>query len=66
VQPIAADRHYDVFPRTIAEIVDRHGVDEAHVTLTQGRWRQSEWGSPLVSAPSGAEVWAWFRNGTQR
>ena len=55
-----ADKHFNVFPRTVAEVVDSNSVRELHVSLTQGRWKPAVWGKPIVSAPTGAELWAWF------
>lgn len=33
--------------------------------MTQGLWRHEQWGYPVVDAPPGAEVWAWFEPETQ-
>lgn len=52
--------HYYLFPKVIADVIRSNGVEEFHVALTQGLWRYDRWGMPLVGAPPGAEVWAWF------
>lgn len=61
----SADRDFEVFPRTLAEVLDRSHVREAHVSLTQGRWRYSHWGMPVSAAPTGGELWAWFTDDTE-
>ncbi|CAF0980488.1 unnamed protein product [Adineta ricciae] len=58
--------HYHLFPKVIADIVRSNGVSEFHVSLTQGLWRYDRWGMPIVGAPPGAEVWAWFKPDEQR
>lgn len=54
-----------LFPKPLGQLIHAHGVEELHVSLTGGRWRQEKWGlSPLPTitlAPLGAEVIAWFR-----
>ncbi|UJR10819.1 hypothetical protein I4U23_015006 [Adineta vaga] len=58
--------HYHLFPKVIADIVRSNGVSEFHVSLTQGLWRYDRWGMPIVGAPPGAEVWAWFKPDEQK
>eukprot|EP01134_Creolimax_fragrantissima_P001542 CFRG1542T1 len=53
-------KHFSVFPRTVAEVTDGTGVSALSVSLTQGRWHQERWGLPILSTPTGAEVWARF------
>lgn len=53
-------QNYNLFPKLIADVVRSNGVDEFHVSLTQGLWRYDRWGMPIVGSPPGAEVWAWF------
>lgn len=53
--------HYRLFPKVIADLVRSNDVSEFHVALTQGLWRYDQWGLPIVGAPPGAEVWAWFK-----
>jgi len=52
--------HYDLFPRALAEVVERLHVRELRVALTQGRWRADRWGYPAVAAPTGAQIYAWI------
>ncbi|XP_055333755.1 GPI transamidase component PIG-T-like [Paramacrobiotus metropolitanus] len=54
--------HMDYFPKSVIDIVQAHNVRELHVRLTQGAFRHEKWGYPILSAPSGAEVWAWFQD----
>ncbi|CAF3854820.1 unnamed protein product [Rotaria sordida] len=58
--------HYHLFPKSIADTVRSNGVSEFHVSLTQGLWRYDHWGMPIVGAPPGAEVWAWFNPNEQQ
>ena len=58
--------HYHLFPKVIADVVRSNGLAEFHVSLTQGLWRYDRWGMPLVGAPPGAEVWAWFKPNVQQ
>ena len=58
--------HYRLFPKVIADLVRSNGVSEFHVGLTQGLWRYDRWGMPIVGAPPGAEVWAWFQPNEQQ
>lgn len=50
--------------RSIAEIYHTYDIKELHVSLSNGLWRYETWGYPVVDAAPGAEVWAWFNNGT--
>ena len=57
------DSHFNLFPRSLSELLNSHGVLELHLSLTHGLWRHNEWGSYPTStpeAPPGAELWAWF------
>ncbi|CAF1905194.1 unnamed protein product [Rotaria magnacalcarata] len=58
--------HYHLFPKVIADVVRSNGVSEFHVSLTQGLWRYDHWGIPIVGAPPGAEIWAWFKPNEQQ
>jgi GPI-anchor transamidase subunit T len=49
----------------VIDILQKHSVNELHVRLTQGVFRHYKWGYPLLSAPTGGEVWAWFKEHTQ-
>merc|ERR1712224_1116206 len=52
--------HFDLFPRSLAEIVSTFHIAELHLTLTQGRWRYNKWGNPAAIAPTGIALWIWF------
>lgn len=58
-------KHTRLFPRALGEMIERYNVQELHVTLTSGLWRYENWGYPVVDAAPGAEVWAWFKSGTE-
>ncbi|XP_034834289.1 GPI transamidase component PIG-T [Maniola hyperantus] len=52
--------HSHLAPRSLGEIVSRYQVEELHLTLTEGQWRHSEWGYPVLDAAPGAELYVWF------
>ncbi|CAL8074745.1 unnamed protein product [Orchesella dallaii] len=52
--------HSRLFPRALLEILNAHNVHELHYTLTQGYWRLHSWGEVENSAPTGAQISAWF------
>ncbi|XP_065581877.1 GPI transamidase component PIG-T-like [Artemia franciscana] len=54
--------NFRTFPRPFWEIVQLHGVQELHFSLTQGYWKTKKWGFPPRSAPTGAEIYAWFQH----
>lgn len=54
-------RHFNLFPRPVGEIVEKHSLQELHVSLTQGLWRSHKWGYPVRFAGPGAEVSALFQ-----
>ncbi|XP_013389668.1 GPI transamidase component PIG-T [Lingula anatina] len=56
--------HYGLFPKSLGEVLAKYSVHELHLSLTQGLWRHRIWGYPVVSAPPGAELWAWFKRDT--
>ncbi|KAF9363846.1 hypothetical protein BGX34_003179 [Mortierella sp. NVP85] len=59
--------HYNLFPRSIGQVLHSFDVDELHLTFTQGRWQYSDWGYPLApSAGTGVELWAWLKDGKQQ
>lgn len=53
-------RHYNLFPKSIGEIVQKHSLRELHLSLTQSLWRTHKWGYPVRHAGPGAEVFATF------
>ncbi|KAJ3355172.1 hypothetical protein HDU91_005691 [Kappamyces sp. JEL0680] len=52
--------HYDLLPRQMGEIIQVFGVDELHLSFTQGRWRSDRWGYNKNVAPSGAHLVTWL------
>lgn len=52
--------HTRYFPRALSDILIYHSVQELHFSLTQGYWRTESWGDPILPAPGGAQVVAWF------
>lgn len=62
-KPIDSDSsgHYDFFPKTIGDLVEKYNVQEFHLSLTQGFWRIRQWGFPVhTGVPTGAQIWSWF------
>ncbi|XP_022082353.1 GPI transamidase component PIG-T-like [Acanthaster planci] len=56
--------HYNLFPKALGQVITRYSVQELHISLTQGQWRSENWGYPITSAPSGAQLWVWFKPST--
>jgi len=55
--------HYNLFPRSIGQILHSFEVEELHLTFTQGRWQYGDWGYPLApSVGTGVELWAWLND----
>jgi hypothetical protein len=54
-----------LFPKRIADLVTKFQIEELNLKLTQGNWRYDLWSAPILSAPSGAELSASFRNDLQ-
>ncbi|BFZ13511.1 hypothetical protein BsWGS_16550 [Bradybaena similaris] len=54
-------RHYNLFPKALGEVLAKYGVQELHLSQTQGLWRHKFWGYPVHDAPPGAELWVWFK-----
>ncbi|KAI6645856.1 GPI transamidase component PIG-T [Oopsacas minuta] len=54
--------HYGLFPRSLGEILDKHSVQELHLSLTQSNWRYGVWGGgiPRTIGPVGAQLVAWL------
>ncbi|XP_048244688.1 GPI transamidase component PIG-T-like [Haliotis cracherodii] len=53
--------HYRLFPKSLGDVVSTYGVQELHLSQTQGLWRHEKWGYPVEDAPPGAEFWVWFK-----
>ncbi|XP_077982557.1 GPI-anchor transamidase component PIGT-like [Glandiceps talaboti] len=56
--------HYNLFPKSLGQIINKYSVQELHLSLTQGYWRHDKWGYPIISAPPGAELYVWFQENT--
>ncbi|XP_002736149.2 GPI-anchor transamidase component PIGT-like [Saccoglossus kowalevskii] len=56
--------HYNFFPKSLGQIINKYSVQELHLSLTQGYWRHEKWGYPVSSAPPGAQLWVWFQEST--
>lgn len=54
-----------LFPRVLGEVLGQYNVQELHLSLTQGLWRHEKYGYPVMDAPAGTEIWAWFKEGTE-
>ncbi|XP_049635169.1 GPI transamidase component PIG-T [Suncus etruscus] len=54
--------HYRLFPKALGQLISKYSLRELHLSFTQGFWRTRYWGPPLLQAPSGAELWAWFQD----
>lgn len=52
--------YYQLFPRTIGQIVDKYHVKEFHITFTRGSWNDYQWGLNTLPAPAGVEFYAYF------
>ncbi|KAI8736690.1 GPI transamidase component PIG-T [Biomphalaria glabrata] len=53
--------HFHLFPKSLGEVLKQYGVQELHLSQTQGLWRHKLWGYPVHDAPPGAELWVWFK-----
>ncbi|CAH8476181.1 unnamed protein product [Heterobilharzia americana] len=63
-EAILSSKHYNILPKSIIQIFKKYSVNEFHLSISRGIWDE-RWGSSFVSvSPSGAELWAWFRNQT--
>ncbi|XP_072950603.1 uncharacterized protein [Typha angustifolia] len=64
--PSAANgKHHHLFPKAIAQLVQKFQVRELELSFTQGRWNYERWGGsdPMSSSnakPPGVELWAIF------
>ncbi|XP_063676917.1 GPI transamidase component PIG-T-like [Bolinopsis microptera] len=53
-------QHFDVLPRPLVSILLNYQIEELHLTLTQGLWRDNLWGYSPHSAPPGGQFHVWF------
>lgn len=56
---------YELFPKSLGQILQKFSIDELHLSFTQGRY-MPEWGYPILPAPGGVELWARFRKESQK
>ncbi|KAF9973673.1 hypothetical protein BGZ73_003040 [Actinomortierella ambigua] len=55
--------HYNLFPRSIGQVLQSFDVEELHLTFTQGRWQYKDWGYHLApTAGTGVELSAWLKD----
>jgi len=64
INDVGLSNHTRFFPRALSDILIHHSVQELHFSLTQGHWRTEFWGDPILPAPGGAQVIAWFTSDT--
>ena len=48
--------HFSLFPKTLAQTVQKFGVEQFRLAFTGGRWKPSSWGSPVIDGPSGVQL----------
>ena len=53
--------HYNLFPRSFGQVINKYDVEELHLSLTQGFWNTDQWGYHSESSSPGAELVAWFQ-----
>ena len=53
-------QHYDLFPKSLGQILHKFSVYELHLSLTQGHWQHNVWGYAPHPSPPGVQMWAWF------
>ncbi|PVZ99369.1 hypothetical protein BB558_004606 [Smittium angustum] len=52
-----SNRNYRTFPRQIGEMTQQYGIQEFHLTFSQGKWNSEKWGYPPTNtAGIGAEI----------
>ena len=56
--------HFSLFPKPLAQIIDKFDVENLQLTFTQGRWNGEEWGAPILDAPHGVQLISSFYNET--
>ncbi|XP_038864302.1 GPI transamidase component PIG-T-like [Salvelinus namaycush] len=54
--------HYQLFPKSLGQVISKFSVRELHISFTQGYWRTMQWGQPFLPSPPGAELWVWFQD----
>uniref|UniRef100_A0A674CPJ2 Phosphatidylinositol glycan anchor biosynthesis class T n=1 Tax=Salmo trutta TaxID=8032 RepID=A0A674CPJ2_SALTR len=54
--------HYQLFPKSLGQVISKFSVRELHISFTQAYWRTMQWGQPFLPSPPGAELWVWFQD----
>ncbi|XP_028392208.1 GPI transamidase component PIG-T-like [Dendronephthya gigantea] len=54
--------HYNLFPKSLGQIVTKYSVEELHLSLTQGFWNAYLWDNAMQPASPGAELAVWFQD----
>ena len=54
--------HYNLFPKSLGQIIAKYSVEELHLSLTQGFWNTHLWGYAMQPASPGAELAVWFQD----
>ncbi|XP_071227826.1 GPI transamidase component PIG-T-like [Salvelinus alpinus] len=54
--------HYQLFPKSLGQVISKFSVRELHISFTQGYWRTMQLGQPFLPSPPGAELWVWFQD----
>lgn len=53
--------HFELFPKTIAQVFQSFNVEQMQIAFTTGRWNDAHWGVPVIDAPSGVQLMASFQ-----
>ena len=48
--------HFQLFPKSVAQVIQKYNVEELRLAFTQGRWKHNKWGVPILDAPSGVQI----------
>lgn len=57
-------QHFDLFPRSLGQILQHSQVQELHLRFSSGRWNELQWGARPArgwhEGGTGVEIWAWI------
>merc|ERR1712000_318071 len=45
-------QHFTLFPKSVAQIVQKFGTEYIQLFFTQGSWKENKWGAPFLDSPS--------------
>jgi len=48
--------HFELFPKSLARLVQQFRVEQLQLSFTQGTWKDNRWGVPFSDAPSGVQL----------